>query len=322
MFCFCSHVASESTLPDEPTDDPEVETLLDFTPVRRKCRRGDGWNPKIQRSFIILLVALGSPRLAAQAVGRTESGAYKVRTSIGAESFAIAWDRAIELFHKRNPRDQIKGRPPRGLQGSFEKARGIPPAGGPDFEPDDPEAEERLKLEVFQRIVKRYILMLDRERIARLEGRIVEADFYVRQLFFAEVVLDLGGQAQRVLEALRPGGMRVSQIVATPMSVYLDGVRRSYWSLQDEPERPPLPELGEHDDKFATGPCRAYMSARDGPDMKAWERRRAAQDELAAEAQAAWEEKARRDAAEWRRREEGKPPDPPPGKGAEGEDRS
>jgi hypothetical protein len=291
-------MTDESLLAEEPEDDPEVAALLSFTPVPRKCDRSDGWSADVQRRYIAALASMGTPARAAPAVGRTESGAWTVRRAAGAESFSAAWDKAVALYYLRNPRPERRGRPPRGLQDAF--------APDSDFEADDPETDEQLKLEVFDRIIHRYIRMLDRERIARLEGRIVEADFYVRQLFFVEVVLDLGGQAQRLLQALGPGERLVTEVVATPVSVYLDGIRRRYWSLQDEPERPPLPELGEHDDKIALGPCRAYMPARDGPDIKAWEQRREAEYELAAAAQEAWEEKARHDAEAWRRRVEGK----------------
>lgn len=297
-------MTDDSQLPEQPEDDPEVAALLGFAPVERGFRRRDGWHPEVQRGFIAALVRLGNSRLAAHAVGRTESGAYKVRYAAGAESFAAAWDSAIELFRRRNPLDR-RGGPPGGQQDGFEaRGRRREPA-EPDFEPDDPEAEERLKLEVGERIIHRYIRMLDQERTARLEGRIVEADFRVRQLTFIEIVLDLGGQAQRVLQALAPSGRFVTDVVATPMSVYLDGIRRRYWSLRGEPDRPELGELGHHDDRIATGPCHAYMPARDGPSMKAWEQRREAQNALAAAAQAAWEEKARREAEAWRKRVEG-----------------
>ena len=90
------------------------------------------------------------------------------------------------------------------------------------------------------------------------------------------------------------------------MSVILDNARRLIWKEGGEPERPPMPELGAVEDDIAVGPpmeCQ-YDPRKDGP-YEGYEARRAARLALAAEAQVAWEEKARAEAAEWREREEG-----------------
>jgi hypothetical protein len=74
----------------------------------------------------------------------------------------------------------------------------------------------------------------------------------------------------------------------------------------DEPDRPPPPSLGRHDDEVSTGEpmeCQ-HDHARDG-DHQGWRERAAEREAIAAEAQRAWEEKAKADAAEWRARVEG-----------------
>src|SRR5688500_470963 len=94
MFCFRSvherrlararaHVPSRS----------EIDALLGFTPVDRRTRRRDGWPADVQRGFVAALAECGNAGKAAHVVGRTMSGAYKVRTAGGAESFALAWTR-------------------------------------------------------------------------------------------------------------------------------------------------------------------------------------------------------------------------------------
>jgi hypothetical protein len=88
------------------------------------------------------------------------------------------------------------------------------------------------------------------------------------------------------------------------MSLYLGQARRAAWTEMGEPDRPPLPELGEHDGRAATGPDHTYNEARDGS-LAEWKlRKQAEQAEAAeaAEAQRLWEEKARAEAAAWRER--------------------
>ncbi|HMG47885.1 MAG TPA: hypothetical protein VK614_10545 [Allosphingosinicella sp.] len=150
------------------------------------------------------------------------------------------------------------------------------------------------------------MMKLSQERAARLAGRIVEADFYVRQLTWLEVALDLGGGGAKALKMLERGDHHAGQIVATPMSVLLGEVRRAVWAKMDEPDRPPRPSLGRHDDEISTGApmeCQ-YDPARDG-DRAGWPQRGGEREAIAAEAQRAWEEKAKADAAAWRTRVEG-----------------
>ncbi|HET9640252.1 MAG TPA: hypothetical protein VFP12_13700, partial [Allosphingosinicella sp.] len=282
-----------------PHPDPEVEALLHFEPVVRKCVRHDGWRPGRQREFIIALTILGHAERAAIAVGGTMSGAYKLRTADGGEGFAAAWDSALALHLRRHPRPEPRGRPSRG---ELQSGVGRKPWPANDAGPsspifESPEAEARADDELFEQIVRQYWLKVQAERKARREGRIVAADYYVRQLTYIEIVLEAGGHAHELLKDLKLGGRWINEIVATPMSLLLDYARRLAWKEDDEPERPPLPPLGEHDEQTAVGEPseRTYLGSRDG-DYRLWEARQAERIAIAREAQQAWEEKARAEA--------------------------
>lgn len=288
--------AAPASPPEHP--DPEIQALLGFKPVHRHTRRRDGWPPERQREFIAALAQTGHPGRAADRIGRTASGAWTVRDSGGSDEFIEAWENAVALYHRRNPKPVRTGRPSRGEQRHWEQQE----------EPEeDAEAQEQLKAEVFDRILLRYQKKLFQEREARLEGRIAEADFMVRQLSYIEVTLDLGSQGMRaadVLEIFRelaPEDMLSINVAATPLSLYLDRLRRAVWAEKDEPERPPPGPLGEHQAGIATGPTNAYLPARDGH-KKTWEATRTRDQAIAAEAQRLWEEKARAEAEEWSQR--------------------
>lgn len=289
--------------PREPHPDPEVEALLQFEPVVRKCVRHDGWLPGRQREFIVALTILGHAEQAAIAVGGTMSGAYKLRTAHGGQGFGKAWDSALALHLRRNPRPEPKGRPSRGEIGSGVGRKPWPANDTgprrPGFE--SPEAEMRAREELFEKIIRKYWLKLGAERKARLEGRIAAADYYVRQLTHIEIVLEAGDHAHTLLSELRLGGRKPLDIVATPMSLILDRARRLIWAGDDEPERPPLPPLGEHDERTAIGERNYYSSDLDG-DYQAWAGRRADRVAVDREAQRIWEEKARAESEAWRKR--------------------
>jgi hypothetical protein len=263
--------------------DPEIAALLDFQPVPRKCPRRHGWSPENQRAYIARLAETGDVELAADAVGLSGNGARQLRKCVGAGEFKAAWDAALDLRRARNRRR---------------------PASAPAAPAPEPSEAEKAKDEEewLDGILQRYWLKLKGERRARLAGRIAEADYYVRQLTWIELCLDLGGRSLELLQALKRGGHDLLRITATPMSVLLDQVRRTLWREGGEPERPPLGPLGEHDGEVALGEPTYFQSSRDG-DFQAWEQRRRERAALAAEAQAAWEEKARADAEEWARRE-------------------
>lgn len=67
-----------------------------FTPVPLARRRHDGWTAERQAAFLSALAELGLVDAAARAVGMSRKSAYALRTRAGAESFAAAWDAAIE----------------------------------------------------------------------------------------------------------------------------------------------------------------------------------------------------------------------------------
>lgn len=298
--------------PEPAADDPEIAALLNFPPVVRKNRRHDGWSPAAQKDFIFWLAASGNVDKAAQAVGRTQSGAWTVRRSAGAEAFSRAWEAALDLFHARRRArklDELAAPPPgprhtpRRVREQRE-ARAFRNAGDLRGRARDARARgepvllaselgEREKAEIIAEIMKRYGAKLRAERQARLEGRITEADFYVRQLSFIELILDIGGRTQELLDAFREAGVPLPEAAATPGSTLLEKARRAVWQEKGEADRPPPAPLGRHNDRYATGE-EEYDPARDG-DRGEWERKQEEKRRLAAEAQREWEARARQE---------------------------
>lgn len=78
----------------DPLDPDFTGTIFEFTPVPMERRRG--WSELTQRRFIAALSIMGSVRAACQAVGMGRVSAYRLRERADAESFAAAWDRAVE----------------------------------------------------------------------------------------------------------------------------------------------------------------------------------------------------------------------------------
>ncbi|HLL29845.1 MAG TPA: hypothetical protein VK403_02505 [Allosphingosinicella sp.] len=299
-------MSDQDDLPRKPHPDPEVEALLHFAPVVRKCVRHDGWLAERQREFIIALTVIGHAEQAAIAVGGTMSGAYKLRSADGGEGFARSWDSALALHLRRNPRPAPKGRPSRGEIESGTGRKPWPAAGAPaPPEPVDPEQEARDADLFWKQMLKLYRGKLVAERQARLEGRIVEADHYVWQLSWLEVVFDLGGHAAKLLEALRCGDRSLWDVTATPVSEMLGRVRREIWLEKGEADRPPPPPPGPRDSFCMIRPRHEHSPERDG-DYREWLRRQQENESLAAEAQREWEEKARVEAEAWAEREAGK----------------
>jgi hypothetical protein len=88
---------SANPAPPEAALDP-----LGFTPVPTLRARHDGWSPRHQGDFILALAAMGNVSRAAKAVGRSATSAYNLRKRPGAESFAEAWDTALDMAYDRN----------------------------------------------------------------------------------------------------------------------------------------------------------------------------------------------------------------------------
>ena len=76
--------------------DPDLPTPLRFTPVPRLRTRRHGWGEERQRAFIVALARCGSVSAAARHVGMTARSAYRLLDAPGADSFAQAWDAAVD----------------------------------------------------------------------------------------------------------------------------------------------------------------------------------------------------------------------------------
>ena len=224
-------------------DDPEIAALLRFDPVFRKVKRPDGWTPELQREFIALLAECGSPRRAAEAMGKKVSGVEALYREADAETFRASWDAAMAIGKARTSA-------PRGAR--FDgRAPGCGGAGGgrgwrgPDAEPEEEVSEEQ-KLELLERIASKILRKVAQERQARVGGEIVAADFYLRQITMIEVCFELltselGFNASDYLRSLRRGEHGLLDIVDTEWVQFLDEKRREYW-LSD-PSEPPRPIL-------------------------------------------------------------------------------
>jgi hypothetical protein len=88
-------------VPEAPHAASEAEDPLAFTPVALARVRHDGWTERRQRDFIAALAAMGSVPHAVRAVGMTRQSAYTLRHRSGAESFAAAWDLALQMGYDR-----------------------------------------------------------------------------------------------------------------------------------------------------------------------------------------------------------------------------
>lgn len=97
------------TLPaTQPMEDaaPQVDAHgfdpldYDWIPVARHPR-SDGWTPHLQKEFISALADSGSVTQAARAVGMSVTSCYRLRRAPTAESFARAWEAALEQASKR-----------------------------------------------------------------------------------------------------------------------------------------------------------------------------------------------------------------------------
>jgi hypothetical protein len=88
-------------LPAPAMIEASLDARLAFTPVPRGTKRWNGLTELKQRSFIQLLADSGSVTMAAKAIGATTSAMYNLRRSAGAESFAAAWEVAIDIGARR-----------------------------------------------------------------------------------------------------------------------------------------------------------------------------------------------------------------------------
>ena len=90
----------ETLFPPLRGDDGAAPEIA-FDPVPRLRRRRGGWSEERQRGFIAALALCGSVASAARSVGMTARGAYRLLDADGADSFAAAWDEAVEAGTSR-----------------------------------------------------------------------------------------------------------------------------------------------------------------------------------------------------------------------------
>lgn len=294
--------------------------LLDFEPVPRRVARADGWTPETQRAYVAALAVTGSERQACAVVGRAAYGITQLRSAKGNAGFLAACDKALDIWRERErvrrsdnllaaargEAARTRGRPRLAWGGAA--TRRLPAAEPAEAHVPDPDEDESTRdiptaqLQTLVSIVCKYRLKLEAERRCRLEGRIAEADFYLRQITMLEVAMDVvDGDGMAVLKRARLGEYGLLDIAETGMSVLLDGVRRKYWQEQGDPPRPEYPprHLLEQHDGFATEP----MTTRQGFYGEGAAQKRAAIDEQCARdaaAHVAWEAEALRDYEERR----------------------
>jgi hypothetical protein len=80
-----------------PRPDPDnIPPFLRFAPVPVRSRR-DGWTPELQFRFLLALARGAGADEAARTLGRRRQSVYALRRRAGAESFAAAWDAAVDF---------------------------------------------------------------------------------------------------------------------------------------------------------------------------------------------------------------------------------
>lgn len=96
-------VADVVPAPQPPQSNPgahQSTTLMGFDPAPTRNRHS-GWTADRQRKFIAHLSLTGSVGESAALVGVTSRSAYMLRNKAGGESFARAWDAALQLAATR-----------------------------------------------------------------------------------------------------------------------------------------------------------------------------------------------------------------------------
>ena len=284
--------------------------LLAFTPVPRR-KRVNGWDAEAQRAFIAALAMTGSKTTAAKSLGRNPHGIDQLLKSEGSEGFRLAFDRAIAIAEKNGALRIATGVADAAARNAWLDRRSALRGAEPDPEPT---MSDDHKLEMIDSICRKYFGKARQERESRLSGEIVAADFYLRQMTFIEVGLDLaatdlGLTGFELLSSLQRDGHGWMRIAETPFSRALDNERRRQWGLIDEPERPENASrhyFEDHGD-YSLQPDRSEYGAlttpAEGFTHEQWEamghkeqrRARKAEFERAAVEQLDWEARARRE---------------------------
>lgn len=219
--------------------------LLEFTPVPRKKERVDGWNAERQRAFIAALSATGSKRRAAQSIGMATYGVDQLLKAQGNEGFVAAFDKAMLIARANGSMKIAQGV----ADAAARNAQLAPPSRLRGYDPEpEPTMGEDEKWDLIHRIGVKFMRKVAAEREARLNGEIVAADFYLRQITMIEVTFDLlatgfGEDARQALKELRRNDDGILDIASTPLTDWLDRSRREWWRQEGEPDRPPYPDV-------------------------------------------------------------------------------
>lgn len=106
-------VRLDALTPQPP--DPADALDIPFLPVPRLRNRRSGWTEARQRAFIAMLARCGSVKAAAAHVGLNARAAYRLLDAPGADSFAAAWDEAVDMGKARMQAEALE----RALNGAF-----------------------------------------------------------------------------------------------------------------------------------------------------------------------------------------------------------
>lgn len=275
--------------------------LLDFDPVVVK-HRVNGWDPEAQRAFIALLATTGSKRRAAQAIGRNAFGIDQLLKRPDSASFRTAYERALALADRQGAMKIAQGV----ADAAARNAQLTPPSRLANMPPEDDDSgmSDETKRAMLHNIFVKFMRKVEQEREARVDGRIIEADFALRQITSMEIALEMmaegfglgGWEALGMVRRGEDGEHGFVSIPETPMSRMLDNARRQVWIEHGEPERPehPLPANLEHHGDYSLD---APAAIHGGPDAERAARKAALdqQHRENAAAQMEWEAKARRE---------------------------
>ncbi|HKX35356.1 MAG TPA: hypothetical protein VJM79_01660, partial [Rhizorhapis sp.] len=206
--------------------------LLEFDPVPVKPRF-NGWDPDAQRAFIALLATTGSKRKAALAIGRNAYGIDQLLKRPDADSFRTAFDRAMALARQNGAMKLATGV----ADAAARNAQMDVPSRLRGHDPEEDESEDNVeaRLAILGNLFWKWMGKVEAERTARLDGQVVAADFYLRQITTFEIAFDLMSESVcrdpwELLSELRRAGNGLTRIAATPFSQMLDEKRRELWA--------------------------------------------------------------------------------------------
>lgn len=271
LFVICDRCRAEGVAGDDPFTG--FGALLDFDPVPRRTHRADGWDADVQRAYIAALALTGSDRAACRAVGRSAFGINQLLAHEESDGFRAARDEALAIAADERSRRLAEGlRTVAAEQAGWRPAdppwskaatRACPepgrrgrPLAQPEGPAVPPHIEEERTLAALEALFRHYMERLELERTARLAGKVVAADFYVRQISVFEIGLDLLSGPERdafkLIRDLSVEGHHLVTIAETTMSRLLDEARRAKWAELGEPDRPPLLTDDQMVDRSAT----------------------------------------------------------------------